>query len=251
MAKDIQKDQINVKNVIAVMSGKGGVGKSTMTALLAAGLKDKGFKVGVLDADITGPSIPKMFGVNERPKTDGKVILPVRSKKDIKIMSLNLLLGNEDDPVIWRGPLIGNMIKQFWTDVEWGDLDYLLVDLPPGTSDAPLTVMQTLPLSGIVVVSSPQDLVAMVVRKAIKMANMIDIPILGLVENYSYIKCPSCNEKIEVFGKSNGEDAAKDNGIDFLGSLPIDPKLAKLCDEGKVEDYQSDEVNNMVKSLLE
>lgn len=250
MSNETEKNQTKVKNVIAVMSGKGGVGKSTITGLLAAGLRHKGFKVGVLDADITGPSIPKMFGVKERPKSDGKVILPVESKENVKMMSLNLLLGNEDDPVIWRGPIIANTIKQFWSDVEWGDLDYLLVDLPPGTSDAPLTVMQTLPLNGIVVVSSPQDLVAMVVRKAIKMANMIDIPILGLVENYSYMRCPSCNEKIEVFGKSNGEDAAKDNGVDFLGSLPIDPKLAKLCDEGKVEDYQSDEVDNIIKYLL-
>lgn len=249
MTIDTNKNQQDVKKVIAIMSGKGGVGKSTITSLLAAGLKHKGLEVGVLDADITGPSIPKMFGVSERPKSDGKVIFPVESKKNIKLMSLNLLLGNEDDPVVWRGPLIGNVIKQFWSDVQWGSLDYLLVDLPPGTSDAPLTVMQTLPLSGIVVVTSPQDLVAMVVRKAIKMANMVDIPILGLVENYSYMRCPSCGEKIQVFGESNGEQAAKDNEIKFLGSLPIDPKLAQLCDKGEVEDYNYDKINNIVNKL--
>lgn len=234
-----------IKNVIAIMSGKGGVGKSTVTGLLAVSLQKKGHKVGILDADITGPSIPRMFGVKKRPEDVGFGLTPPESSLGIRIMSLNLLLANEDDPVIWRGPLIANAIKQFWTDVVWGDLDYLLIDLPPGTSDAPLTVMQSLPVNGLVIVSSPQDLVLMVVKKAIKMAGMMNIPVLGLVENYSYVVCPKCGEKIKVFGESRGEKAAKEAGIPYLGSLPLDHKLAELCDMGQIERYDGDGVRDI------
>ncbi|MFY9313390.1 MAG: Mrp/NBP35 family ATP-binding protein [Tepidanaerobacteraceae bacterium] len=234
-----------IKKVIAVMSGKGGVGKSTVTGLLAVSLRRQGYRVGIMDADITGPSIPRMFGVNKRPESIGIGLMPPKSSTGISIMSLNLLLENEDDPVIWRGPLIGGAIQQFWNDVVWGDLDYLLVDLPPGTSDAPLTVMQSLPVDGIIIVSSPQELVGMVVKKAVKMANMMKIPVIGLVENYSYAICPSCHEKIEVFGKSRGEEGAKEANVPYLGSLPIDPKLAGFCDEGRIEEYESIETKNM------
>lgn len=243
--KPSAKELNRIKNVIAVMSGKGGVGKSTVTSLLATSLKKQGFKVGILDADVTGPSIPRMFGVNKRPEDIGFGLMPSESSTGIRIMSLNLLLDNEDDPVIWRGPIIANTIKQFWTEVVWGELDYLLVDLPPGTSDAPLTVMQSLPLNGIIIVSSPQDLVAMVVKKAIKMANMMDLPILGLVENYSYAICPKCGEKIEIFGKSKGEEDAKEAGVKYLGALPLDHKLADFCDKGQIEMYESNDTKDM------
>ncbi|NLZ52295.1 MAG: Mrp/NBP35 family ATP-binding protein [Thermoanaerobacteraceae bacterium] len=234
-----------IKKVIAVMSGKGGVGKSTVTGLLAVSLRRQGYRVGIMDADITGPSIPRMFGVNKRPENIGIGLMPPESSTGIRIMSLNLLLKNEDDPVIWRGPLIGNAIQQFWNDVVWGDLDYLLVDSPPGTSDAPLTVMQSLPVDGIIIVSSPQELVGMVVKKAVKMANMMDLSIIGLVENYSFAVCPKCGEKIEVFGKSRGEEGAKEANVPYLGSLPIDPELANFCDEGRIEEYESSETKDL------
>ena len=249
-AQEPQASGLNrIKKVIAVMSGKGGVGKSTVTSLLAVSLRKQGYTVGIMDADITGPSIPKMFGINERPENIGIGLMPVESASGIRIMSLNLLLENEDDPVIWRGPLIGNAIKQFWDDVIWGDLDYLLVDLPPGTSDAPLTVMQSLPLDGIVIVSSPQELVGMVVKKAVKMANMMNLTVIGLIENYSYVACPKCGEKIEVFGKARGEEGAKEANIPYLGSLPLDPKLANFCDEGKIEEYESAGIEKISESL--
>lgn len=249
-AQEPQASGLNrIKKVIAVMSGKGGVGKSTVTGLLAVSLRKQGYTVGIMDADITGPSIPKMFGINKRPENIGIGLMPVESASGIRIMSLNLLLENEDDPVIWRGPLIGNAIKQFWEDVIWGDLDYLLVDLPPGTSDAPLTVMQSLPLDGIIIVSSPQELVGMVVKKAVKMANMMNLPVIGLIENYSYVVCPKCGEKIEVFGKTRGEEGAKEANIPYLGSLSLDPKLANFCDEGKIEEYESTEIEKMSESL--
>lgn len=235
----------HIKKVIAVMSGKGGVGKSTVTGLLAVSLKRQGYSVGIMDADITGPSIPRMFGVSKRPENIGFGLMPAESSTGICIMSLNLLLENEDDPVIWRGPLIGNAIQQFWNDVVWGDLDYLLVDLPPGTSDAPLTVMQSLPVDGLIVVSSPQELVGMVVKKAVKMADMMNLTVIGLVENYSYTICPECGEKIEIFGKSRGEAGAKETKIPYLGSLPIDPKLARFCDEGRIEEYESNETKDI------
>ncbi|OPX90028.1 MAG: antiporter inner membrane protein [Pelotomaculum sp. PtaB.Bin104] len=232
-------DFSRIKNVIAVMSGKGGVGKSSVTSLLACEFKKKGYAVGVLDADITGPSLPKMFGVKGRAEHNGIALLPLSSANGIKVMSLNLLTPNEDDPVIWRGPLIAGTVKQFWSDVAWGALDYLFVDLPPGTGDVPLTVMQSLPLNGVVIVSSPQDLAVMIVSKAIKMAQMMDIPILGLVENMSGVVCPHCGEKFELFGPGQGREISEKFQIPFIGSLPLDPHLSKLCDQGKVIEYDS------------
>ncbi|MDD3653804.1 MAG: Mrp/NBP35 family ATP-binding protein [Desulfotomaculaceae bacterium] len=228
-----------IKTVIAVMSGKGGVGKSSVTSLLACEFKKKGHVVGVLDADITGPSLPRMFGVRGMAENNGQVLFPLSSNSGIKVMSLNLLTPNEDDPVIWRGPVIAGAVKQFWTDVAWGDLDYLFVDLPPGTGDVPLTVMQSLPLNGVVIVSSPQDLAVMIVSKAIKMAHIMNIPILGLIENMSGIICPHCGEKFELFGPSQGQEISKKFQIPFIGSLPVDPRLSRLCDQGKVEEYNS------------
>jgi Mrp family chromosome partitioning ATPase len=228
----------DIKHVIAVGSGKGGVGKSSITALLAAGAMRAGFKVGILDADITGPSIPKMFGLKMSPERKG--FSPMESAAGIKIMSLNLLLASEDDPVIWRGPLIAGAVRQFWSDVDWGELDYLFIDLPPGTADAPLTVMQTIPLDGLVVVSSPQDLAVMVVKKALKMAAAMNVPVLGLVENMSYLICPHCGVETEVFGSPKGEEVSKLTGLPLLAALPLDHNLAELCDRGLVERYESE-----------
>ncbi|MDO9535046.1 MAG: Mrp/NBP35 family ATP-binding protein [Bacillota bacterium] len=233
-----------IKHVIAVGSGKGGVGKSSVTSLLAVGASREGFKVGILDADITGPSIPKMFGIKKALGTMG--FDPTETSQGIRIMSLNLLLSNEEDPVIWRGPLIGGAVKQFWADVEWGELDYLFIDLPPGTADAPLTVMQTIPLDGLVIVSSPQDLAVMVVKKALKMAKAMNISVLGLVENMSYLICPHCQAKVEVFGSSKGEEVAELTGVPLIAILPLDKKLAECCDNGTVEDYESE----LFKKLL-
>lgn len=231
----IQNPYGTIKHTIAVMSGKGGVGKSSITALLAVGLKRKGFKVGVLDADITGPSIPKVFGIKGRAEVIGETILPRESVTGVKIISINLLLEKEDDPVIWRGPLIAGTVKQFYEQVDWGDLDYLIVDLPPGTGDVPLTVMQSLPLDGLIVVSSPQELVALIVKKAIHMAKMMNIPIMGLIENMSYFECRECHQKSEVFGKSRIEKVSQESSIPILGKLPIMPEIAELSDEGRVE----------------
>lgn len=235
----LPQNQMNdIHHVVAIMSGKGGVGKSSVTSLIAVSLARKGYKVGVLDADITGPSIPKIFGIKKRPDSFEFGLLPVKSRSGIEIMSLNLLLPREDDPVIWRGPLIASAVKQFWTDVVWGELDYLLVDLPPGTGDAPLTVMQSLPLDSVVIVSSPQELAVMVVKKAMKMAETMGVSILGLVENMSYITCPHCGEVLHVFGPSRAREVARAAGVPFLGSLPLDPELAALCDQGEIEKYQ-------------
>lgn len=245
------QDLNQIDHIIAVMSGKGGVGKSLVAGLLAVGLNRQGYEVGVLDADITGPSIPKMFGITTRPGGSDTGILPVLSRSGIEIMSINLLLPHEDDAVIWRGPLIGKAIQQFWEEVVWGKLDYLLVDLPPGTADAPLTVMQTLPLSGVIIVFSPQDLAAMVVRKAIKMAQKMNVPIFGVVENMSYLLLPDTGKRIEVFGKTKGEEMAMAAGAPLLEQLPIDPQLAKLCDDGKIERYDSGVVNNLAQAFLE
>ena len=241
-----QNDLNDIRHVIAVMSGKGGVGKSSVAALLGVKLAKEGYKVGLLDADITGPSIPKMFGVHSRAETFEFGILPAKTPLGIEVMSLNLLLDHEDDPVIWRGPLIAGTVRQFWTDVVWGDLDYLVVDLPPGTGDAPLTVMQSLPLNGVVIVSSPQDLAVMVVKKAIKMASIMKVPVLGLIENMSYAICPKCGEILRLFGPSKGEEVAKATGIPYLGALPLDPKLAELCDQGQVEQYDSPEIEGAI-----
>lgn len=227
-----------IKNVIAVMSGKGGVGKSSISALLAVELQRAGYRVGLLDADLTGPSIPKMFGLKGAPKQTELGMFPLKSKTGIEIISINLLLENEDDPVVWRGPLLGNMVKQFWTDVVWNELDYLILDLPPGTGDVPLTVMQSIPIDGTVVVGTPQELVYMEVKKSLKMANMLEIPTIGLVENLSYLICPSCGEQIAIFGQDRGEKVAEELHISFLGRLPIDPELASLSNDGKIEDYK-------------
>jgi len=233
------------------MSGKGGVGKSLIASLTAVSLKRKGYDVGILDADITGPSIPKMFGIDTRPGGSESGILPVLSRSGIEIMSINLLLPSEDDAVIWRGPLIAKTIAQFWKEVLWGKLDYLIVDLPPGTADAPLTVLQTLPVSGIIIVFTPQDLTAMIVRKAVSMAKKMDKPILGVVENMAYLYVSEIDKKIELFGKSRGEEMARSAQAPLLGQLPIDPELAKLCDEGNVERYGAEIVTRLGESLLQ
>ncbi|NLK09282.1 MAG: Mrp/NBP35 family ATP-binding protein [Firmicutes bacterium] len=234
-----------IKQVVAIMSGKGGVGKSSVTALLATALRRKGLQVGVLDADITGPSIPRLFGMKTRPEMTEFGMMPPQTGTGIRIMSLNLLLEAEDDPVIWRGPLIGGAVKQFWTDVVWGELDYLLIDLPPGTGDSPLTVLQIFPLNGLVMVTSPQELANMVVKKAIGMASKMHIPMLGLVENMSYAFCPHCGEKWELFGPSRGAKTAEEIGIPFLGAIPLDPKLTQLCDQGSVEQYEGEIMDNL------
>lgn len=227
----------NIKNVIGVVSGKGGVGKSFVTAMLAVLLNRKGYRVGILDADVTGPSIPKMFGITSKASANELGILPERTANDIKIMSVNLLLDKEDSPVIWRGPILAGTVKQFWTDVVWEDLDYLLIDMPPGTGDVPLTVFQSIPLDGIVIVSSPQDLVSMIVKKAYNMAKMMNVPILGYVENMSYVKCPDCGKEIQIFGQSKLNDIALETGVDILGRIPIDPTLASLVDQGEFERF--------------
>lgn len=227
----------DVKHVIAVMSGKGGVGKSLVSSLLAVALRREGQEVGVLDADITGPSIPKMFGIHSHPVANPLGILPVKSSLDIKVMSINLLLPSEDDAVVWRGPLISGAIKQFWEEVIWGRLDTLVVDLPPGTSDASLTVMQSMPLSGIVLVTSPQALAGMVVRKAAKMTQHLGIPILGVVENMSYFAAPDTGKRYDIFGPSHARETATQLGVPFLGQLPLDPQIAELSDEGRIEEY--------------
>ena len=233
----VPKDLNTVKQVIAIMSGKGGVGKSLVTALTAVAMRRGGHEVGILDADITGPSIPKMFGVSGRPAGSENGLLPVPTRSGIEVMSINLILPGEDDAVIWRGPLIAKMITQFWEDVFWGKLDYLIVDLPPGTADAPLTVLQSLPVSGVVIVFTPQDLTQMVVRKAVKMARQMDKPILGVVENMSYLTLPETGKRLEVFGKSQGKEMSEAAGAPLLGSFPLDPNLAALCDAGDIEQY--------------
>ena len=240
-----------IGHTFAVMSGKGGVGKSLVAGLTAIALKRQGYEVGILDADITGPSIPKMFGITARPTGSDSGILPVLSRSGIAVMSINLLLPSEDDAVIWRGPLISNTIKQFGEDVLWGKLDYLIIDLPPGTADAPLTVMQSFPISGIIIVYTPQDLVDMIVRKAVNMAQKMDKSILGVVENMSYFYVPEIDKRIELFGKSRGEEMAKAAHAPLLGRLPIDPELAKLCDEGSIERYDAEIMNSFGKSFSE
>ena len=229
------KEPPKVRKVIGVVSGKGGVGKSLVSGELAVMLSRMGYKVGVLDADITGPSIPKMFGITEKAMGDGEMIYPSETHTGIKVMSVNLLLENDDTPVIWRGPVIAGAVKQFWEDVAWGELDVMVIDMPPGTGDVPLTVFQSIPLSGVVVVSTPQDLVGMIVRKAVNMAGMMNIPVLGLVENMSYALCPDCGKKIEIFGKSRIAQEAAELSLPVLAQLPFDPMAANLCDRGMIE----------------
>lgn len=227
-----------IKKIVAVMSGKGGVGKSSVTSLMATSLSRKGKKVGILDADFTGPSIPKVFGLNDKMAKSGPMgLLPEVTSEGIKIMSINLLMDIKDDPVIWRGPILSNTVKQFFTEVVWGELDYLLIDLPPGTGDVPLTIMQSVPINGIVIVSSPQELVKLIVAKSIKMAKMLNIPLLGIVENMSYLECPDCKKIIKLFGESSIEEVSQNTGIPVLAKLPIDPEFAALSDAGKVEEY--------------
>lgn len=225
----------HIKKVIGVVSGKGGVGKSLVTCLSAVLMNRRGFKTAVLDADITGPSVPKAFGITEKAKGNDEVLYPVLTKKGIKVMSVNLLLADESDPVIWRGPIIAGTAKQFWTDVIWEDVDFMFVDMPPGTGDVPLTVFQSIPLDGIIVVTSPQELVSMIVGKAVKMAKMMNVPIVGLVENMSYFECPDCGKHISVFGDSHIDDIAGKFGLKVLAKLPIDPETAKLVDSGMLE----------------
>ncbi len=239
-----------VNKVIAVMSGKGGVGKSLVTSSLAVKLKKKGYKVGILDADITGPSIPKMFGLNETANGDGNGLYPVETSSGIKVMSVNLLLEDEEEPVIWRGPVISSVVKQFWSDVYWGELDYLLIDMPPGTGDVPLTVFQSIPVDGAIIVTSPQDLVRLIVKKAYNMAMKMDIPVMGIVENYSYIECPDCGKKISVFGESKIDEIASEIGVEVLGKLPIVPAIAKLADEGRFEEADNTFVDMAVDKII-
>ena len=246
------KEVNDIHYVVAVMSGKGGVGKSLVAALLGVELARQGNEVGILDADITGPSVPRMFGLGGvRPSGSETGILPVLSRSGIEIMSINFMLPHEDDAVIWRGPLISRAITQFWEEVLWGKLDYLIVDLPPGTADAPLTVMQTLPVSGVMMVFSPQELAAMVVRKAIKMTQKMNVPILGVVENMSYLVLPDSGKKLEIFGRSKGEEMARVSGTPLLAQIPIDPQLAQLCDEGNIEGYSSDILKTLVDNFLQ
>lgn len=224
-----------INKVIGIVSGKGGVGKSLVTSLLAAKLQRAGNQCAVLDADITGPSIPKMFGVNVRATTNSEGILPAETRSGIQIMSLNLLTDDPTTPVIWRGPAIADIVKQFWANVIWTGVDYMFVDMPPGTGDVPLTVFQSLPVDGIIIVTSPQELVSMIVEKAVRMAEMMNVPIIGIVENMSYISCPDCGKRISVFGESCTEEVASKHGFEFLAKLPIDPSIAALCDAGDIE----------------
>ena len=228
----------SVKKVIGVVSGKGGVGKSLVTSLLAVALSRKGLKTAVMDADMTGPSIPRIFGVTQKIRNSELGLLPSKSKNGVEIMSINLLLEEETDPVIWRGPVVAETLKQFWTEVRWEDIDVMLIDMPPGTGDVPLTVFQSFPLDGIVIVASPQDLVSMIVAKAVNMAELMGIPIVGIVENMSYVECPDCGKKIKIFGESKVEETAKHYGIQVIDSLPINPKFAELCDNGAIEDVE-------------
>ena len=239
----------HVNKVIAVVSGIGGVGKSIVTASLARIMREQGFNVGIMDADITGPSIPKMYGIHKQAMGTEEGIIPEEAKDGTKIMSVNLLLPNESDPVIWRGPVIANVVTQFWTDVMWGELDYLFVDMPPGTGDVPLTVFQSLPVDGIVIVTSPQDLVQMIVKKAYNMACQMDIPVLGIVENYSYLVCPDCGKKISVFGESHVDETAKELDIPVIGKMPIDAGLAEAVEEERFYEISNDYLTDAVNKL--
>ena len=240
----------SVKKVIAVISGKGGVGKSTVTAMLAVAMARQGKRVAVLDADITGPSAPTAFGVNECQGANEDGLFPALTRSGIQVMSINLLLDNPADPVVWRGPVIAGAVKQFWTDVIWEDVDYMFVDMPPGTGDVPLTVFQSLPIDGVVIVTTPQDLVSMIVAKAVKMANMMHVPVLGFVENYSYLECPDCGRKIEVFGKSHINEIAAKFELPVLAKLPIDPSVAEAYDNGLMETVNTDAVSGVIDAVL-
>ena len=238
----------HVRKVYGVVSGKGGVGKSMVTSQLAVTMRRRSYQVGILDADITGPSIPKAFGIHDRAMGTENALIPSESKTGIQVMSINLLLENETDPVIWRGPVISGVVQQFWTDVAW-DVDYLFVDMPPGTGDVPLSVFQSIALDGIIVVTSPQELVSMVVEKAVKMAEKMDVPIVGVVENMSYVACPDCGKKIYLFGEGKSEEAAKRHNLPLLAQMPIDPKLAALVDAGRIEEFEGTWLNAAADAL--
>ena len=240
-----------VKKVIGIVSGKGGVGKSLVTGLMSVLSQRAGYKTAIMDADITGPSIPKMFGIKEKAQGSEMGIFPVMSKTGIEIMSLNLLVQNETDPVVWRGPVIAGTVKQFWSDVVWNDVDFMFVDMPPGTGDVPLTVFQSVPVDGIIVVASPQDLVSMIVKKALNMAKLMNIPVLGLVENMSYLECPDCGKKISVFGESHIDATAAETGTEVLGKIPINPKLSAACDAGLIELFEGDWLDGAAKKVFD
>lgn len=239
----------HIKKVIGIVSGKGGVGKSSVTSMLAVAMKRKGYGVGILDADITGPSIPKAFGINQKAYATENGLYPVPSKKGIDVMSINLLLDKPTDPVVWRGPVIAGAVKQFWEEVIWENEDYLFIDMPPGTGDVPLTVFQSIPLDGIIIVTSPQDLVSMIVEKAVKMANMLSIPIVGIVENYSYFICSDCDKRHQIFGESKIDEVAVANNLQVLAKLPIDPTIAKACDNGQVEEVELGAINEVAERI--
>lgn len=239
----------SIKKVIGVVSGKGGVGKSLVTSMLAVLMNRAGYKSAVLDADVTGPSIPKIFGLKGKARGDEMGLFPLQSKTGINVMSVNLLLENDTDPVVWRGPIIANTVKQFWTDVIWGEVDFLFIDMPPGTGDVPLTVFQSIPVDGIIIVTSPQELVSMIVTKAVKMAEMMNIPIFGLVENMSYITCPKCSEKINMFGESHIEEIASEHNINMIAKMPINQKVAAACDKGMIELFDGDWLDGIAEML--
>lgn len=238
-----------IGHVIGVMSGKGGVGKSLVTASLANRMAERGYRVGILDADITGPSIPKMYGLINQAMADENGIYPLLTENQIKVMSLNLLVPDPEQAVVWRGPVIAGVVKQFWTDVVWGELDYLFVDMPPGTGDVPLTVFQSLPVDGVFIVTSPQELVEMIVKKALNMAQLMNIPVLGLIENYSYLECPDCGKKIPVFGESRAAQAAEQTGLALAGQIPVNPAYSRLCDAGKFEEAENPYIDEAVRLL--
>ena len=240
-----------VRKVIGIVSGKGGVGKSMVTSMLSVLMSRKDKSVGILDADITGPSIPKIFGLHEKVGATEDGIIPVQTKTGIKVMSINLILEDESSPVIWRGPVIAGTVKQFWSDVVWDDVDYMFVDMPPGTGDVPLTVFQSLPVDGIIIVTSPQELVSMIVSKAVGMAELMNVPVLGIVENMSYLQCPDCGKRIEVFGKSTIDKVASEHGLEVIARVPIDPEVASKCDSGELEDINVSYLDDAVKTIEE
>lgn len=239
----------HIKKVIGVVSGKGGVGKSLVTSLLAVLAQRKGYKTAIMDADITGPSIPKAFGLHGHAEASEWGLFPVKTAAGTSVMSLNLLMKNETDPVVWRGPLISGAVKQFWTDVIWGDVDYMFIDMPPGTGDVALTVFQSIPVDGIVIVASPQELVGMIVEKAVNMAKMMDVPVLALVENMSYITCPDCGKEIHIFGESHIDEIAQKHGVETVARMPIDPKLAAACDAGTIESFNGTWLDGVLEKL--
>ena len=251
----IQKEPLNpqstVRHVIGIVSGKGGVGKSIVTSMMSVLMRRRDYGVGVLDADITGPSIPKAFGTSGDVFSDGNGLIPLKTKTGIQMMSVNLLLEDETRPVVWRGPVIAGTVKQFWTDVIWNDVDFMFVDMPPGTGDVPLTVFQSLPLDGIIIVTTPQELVSMIVKKALNMAQLMNIPVIGLVENMSYVKCPDCGKELHIFGESKAEELCEAYGIPFLGRVPLDPNLASLCDKGIIELMENDYLDKAADAVAE